>query len=668
MCGIAGVWAPGAGRDIWSLAEPLGPALRHRGPDEAGWLACWPRDGRTVAVRNLDAARSAAPEPPQLILAHRRLSIVDLVTGWQPLSNESADVWIVYNGEIYNHLALRAELEVLGHRFATRSDTEMVVHAYEAWGSRAFARFNGIFAFAIWDSRRRRLIVARDPLGVKPVYVGESQGRLWFASEVKAAIRAGLCSPAVDRSALSLYLAYRFLPSPQTLFQGVVRVPPGHWVEATEGIGSWNEPARFSPLPPAQEESTNLGEWVERLADATTKAVAGQLMADVPVGALLSGGLDSSLVVSAMRGMQSGPVRSYAIGFPEPGRESELDVARRAAAALGTEHHEVQVSSADFFREWIETIRDIDEPVATLSHVLVRMLCRRVHQDHKVVLTGQGADEPLGGYLRHTAERWMRILGVAPLPALFRVGSRCRPRSELVRRLAWVTGEHELARRCAAAFAVFSPEQRRALLDPVSRAQTAADVELEPMRRWLAGTDGLDPLNRLLYLDARLSLADDLLLGADKVAMASSVEARVPYLDLGYLAVAERIPGRLKIDWWHGRKRLQHLVGRRMLPEVLKRQLTSAGKGWRKKRGFDVPTQLWFEGTRMPLVERLLLGPRAALPEYLDRRALAQLVTEHARGRSDHTRRLAALMTLEVWHRAILGGERESDDLVQLAG
>ncbi len=660
MCGIAGLWGRGIGDAVWRLAAPLGPALRHRGPDDAGWLAAWPREGHTRAVRELDAARSGDAPPPEVVLAHRRLSIVDLETGWQPLANETGSVWIVYNGEIYNHLALRQELEALGHRFSTRSDTEMVVHAYEAWGPDAFARFNGIFAFALWDVSARRLLLARDPLGVKPLYHGAAPHALWFASEVKAAIQAELCAPSLNRSALDLYLAYRFVPSPDTLFRGVARVPPGHWVEASGAGEFWGPAIRFAPDPRPEDRAARVEEWVERLSAATRGAVAGQLMADVPVGALLSGGLDSSIVVSAMSEQQSAPVATYAIGFGGARLESELRVAERAATALHTLHHGVELDQQTFFREWIDAIWQIDEPVATPGHVLVSILCRRVARDLKVVLTGQGADEPLGGYLRHTVERWIRVLGWRPVASALRASANVMRRSEAVQRLAGVATETDEARRIVAAFAVFTPEQRERLLTPASRAAAAPEAPLQPVRRWLQGTEGLDSLNRLLYVDARLSLADDLLLGADKVAMASSVEARVPFLDLGYLAVAERIPGRLKISWLQGRKHLQHLVAHRLLPPALARDLAGLGSGWRKKRGFDEPSRQWFRHESLPKVGQWLVGSGAALPEYLEGGAIARLLEEHGSGRVDHTRQLTALLTLEAWHRCFIGGDAAS--------
>ena len=640
---------------MWGVADRLGTALRHRGPDDSGWLAGWVREGHTLALHSLDRARSQA-SPPDLVLAHRRLSIVDLATGWQPIGNETRDVWIVYNGEIYNHLELRAELEGLGHRFDSRSDTEMVVHAYEAWGPKGFSRFNGIFAFAIWDARRRQLIVARDPLGVKPLYCGVGSKALWFASEVKAVIQAGLYDPALNRSALDLYLSYRFVPSPQTLFRGVSRVPPGHWTVAT-AEGGWSAPVRYAPEPAAEDRETSLAGWVERLAAATRTAVTGQLMADVPVGALLSGGLDSSLVVTVMQEQQSAPVETYAVGFDDPSQESELQPARRAARVLGTRHHEVHAVSADLFREWVATISQIDEPVVTPSHAPLAALCRRVRADLKVVLTGQGADEPLAGYLRHSVERWVRFLGARPVAATLRAAARRMPTNELARRLAAVASEGDLARRLAEAFAVFGGPRRRLLLDAETRRDSPEDGVVEPVRMWLRGTEGLDSLNQLLYVDARLSLADDLLLGTDKVAMASSVEARVPYLDLGYLALAETIPGHLKLSWWHGRKRLQHLVGRRMLPSALGRDLTYAWSGWRKKRGFDVPVRQWFGPSHIQAAGRFIAGPSAALPAYLNREEMVRLIEEHAIGRADHTRRLVALLTLEAWHRTYLGGD-----------
>ena len=667
MCGIGGFWTPRGAPRAWDIAARLSVALRHRGPDDAGWLLGWPEACRVQVVRELAVARQEGP-PPVLVFAHRRLSIVDLAGGWQPLSNEAGTVWIVYNGEIYNHLELRRELEALGHRFTTRSDTEMVVHAYEAWGPEAFVRFNGIFAFALWDMARQRLLLARDPLGVKPLYCGNGARGLWFASEVKAAIQADLYTPALNVPALELYLTYRFVPSPETLFRGVSRVPPGHWVVADARTPSWSVPTRFAPFPPPQDETVDFAQWVERLAQATRQAVNGQRMSDVPVGALLSGGLDSSIVVAVMREVQAEPVATYAVGFSSATDETELNVARRAGALLGTAHHDVAVDERRFFGEWVDTISQLDEPVASPGHTLVGLLCRRVARDLKVVLTGQGADEPLGGYLRHAVERWAHLLGRRPVLALLRLAARAVSRSEQAHRLASVAGERDLERRILTAFTVFTPEQRRSLLPLAVRRQVGPDAELAPVRRWLQGTEGLDSLNRLLYVDARLSLADDLLLGSDKVSMASSVEARVPYLDLGYLAVAERIPAHFKISWRSGRKQLQQLVGRRLLPPVLARELALPGSGWRKKRGFDVPLRRWFGGALAQQLAPLLTGPEAALPEYLDRAAVRALLDEHTAGRADHTRRLTALLTLEAWHRSFIGGDAAPLRLLDASG
>jgi asparagine synthase (glutamine-hydrolysing) len=665
VCGIGGIWARTPDRDLLSRAARLGGALRHRGPDDQGWLLAWPGEGRVRAMRELPGPDGEPP--PDLVFAHRRLSIVDLAGGWQPLGNEDGTVWIAYNGEIYNHLALRRELEALGHRFATRADTEMVVHAYEAWGPEGFARFNGIFAFAVWDVPRRRLVLARDPLGVKPVYCGSSGPGLWFASEIKAAMSAGLYAPALDRASLDLYLTYRFVPSPATLFAGVARVPPGHWVEADPTAWRWTRPARFAPLPAAPARGAALAESVARLTSATEAAVRGQLMADVPVGALLSGGLDSSIIVAVMRDVEPSAVPAYAIGFGAGAGEedSELTAARRAASALGARLDEVSVAPGQFFTSWAETLRQLDEPLSTPGHVLLGMLCRRVGRDLKVVLTGQGADEPLGGYLRHSAERWAPLLGSRPIARLLRAAAAVAPRSERARRLARVASERDAAQRFVTAFTVFDPQRRRALLRPAVRRETDPDAVSTPVRYWLEGSDGLDSLNQLLYVDARLSLADDLLLGGDKVSMASSVEARVPYLDLDYLAVAERIPGRLKISWHSGRKQLQRLVGRRLLPPALGRELAAAGSGWRQKRGFDVPFARWFRSPFITQLEAYLSGPGATLTAYFERGAIQALLAEHVSGRADHTRRLVALLTLEAWHRAFVVGD--SAPLAQLS-
>ena len=653
MCGIGGYWGTSVDDRVLTVAQNLGDALRHRGPDDHGWLLAWPDDCRASATRTLSTASGMAP--PSLVLAHRRLSIVDVSGGWQPIANESGTVWIVYNGEIYNHLSLRAELERSGHEFRTRSDTEVVVHAYEEWGPEGFARFNGIFAFALWDAPRRRLLLARDSLGVKPLYHGAATRGLWFASEVKAAIAAGLCNPAVHLPALDHYLTYRFVPSPSTLFRGVERLPPGHWVQADASGRLWNRPVRFAPLPASQDRDSSLSEWVDRLTDATQAAVGRQLMADVPVGALLSGGLDSSIIVAVMQSALHKPAATYAVGFS--GSEGELVGARRGAAALGSQHHDVEVDRDGFFQAWVETLSQLDEPVSTPGHVLLGLVCRRASQDLKVVLTGQGADEPLGGYLRHSVERWISVLGWPPLASLLRLGTRAAGRSEPLRRLASVANERDLVRRFVTTFAVFTPDQRQMLLRPSARREVDSEAVSEPVRYWLRGTEGLDSLNRLLYLDARLSLADDLLLGGDKVSMAWSVEARVPYLDLEYLAVAERIPSHYKISLHAGRKRMQRLVGRRLLPAPLARQLTAPGSGWGKKRGFDVPLGKWFERELLSTGAEFLTGREATLLQYFDRAALQDLIESHLARRADHTRRLIALLTLEAWHRRFVGGD-----------
>jgi asparagine synthase (glutamine-hydrolysing) len=586
------------------------------------------------------------------VLAHRRLSIVDLEMGWQPLSDGGGKTWIVYNGELYNHGILRVDLEKLGHRFDTRSDTETVVHAYQEWGTDCFARFNGIFAVALWDVRRRKLVLARDPLGVKPLYFGVAGSQWWFASEVKAAIAAGLVQPAMEEKALGQYLTYRFVPSPLTLFAGVERVPPGHLVEGRFEDRRWRSPVRFAPLPPETLYGLKTADYVAQLTEATSRAVQGQLMSDVPVGALLSGGLDSSIIVAAMREHSRGDIATYGIGFTDTGSNGELEHGQRAADALGVQFVPVPVTRAEYLHAWGETVGELEEPMANAGHVLLSLLTRRVSRDLKVVLTGQGADEPLGGYLRHSAERWHRLFGAAGISVVLRGAARVMRSNEALNRLATVASASGVVERILSAFQVFDSKQRTAL----TRGSDSSTFQAvaEPIRYWIQGTESLDDVNRLLYVDARLSLADDLLLGGDKVTMASSVEARVPYLDLDYLRLAEAIPGNVKISWHSGRKNLQRLVGRRLLPPVLRDGLTGHGAGWGRKLGFSVPIRTWLQPPFMQRIEDFLLGPDARLPVCLDRRALGSLIAEHRQGRIDHTRRITALIALEAWQRRFL--------------
>ena len=631
MCGIGGVIGSTAGYDAGADIERLGAALAHRGPDGAG-------------CRFLAGRRAA--------LGHRRLSIVDLASGDQPMSNEDGSVWLVYNGEIYNHLALRAELERAGHRFRSRADTEVVVHGWEEWGPGVLERLNGIYAFALFDGRggSGRVWLARDPVGAKPLYLGQRDGLTWFASELSAARSAGLVDETIRPEALGEYLVYRFVPAPATVFRHAWKVPPGHYcsipLDAPAGPPAFRSfTPRFAPatLPASPEE------WEEAIRTGLGNAVRRQLMSDVPVGSLLSGGVDSTAVTGLMRDALPAAPQAFAIGFSDPDAPDELGAARAAAQALGVPLEEVAVSERDYLARWPAQIASLGEPVANSGVLLLDLLCERVALTHKVVLTGQGADEPLGGYPRHAAERWagsLRLMSplLAHLPERFASSDRVAR----ARRLARASGEAE---RFAETLAVFGPAEAARL----SRAPLDPSALVDPVRRWLPEARDGDSLNRLLVTDARLSLADDLLTIADRTSMRSSVELRVPFLDLEFLALLERMPSRYKVSGLGGRKWLYRRAVTPLIPASLRPRLLGAQSRLGPKLGFSTPLDRWFASWVERDAPAYLTGRDARITDHLDAGEVNRLLRSVREEGRPRPRQLLSLYVLETWLRSLTG-------------
>ena len=629
MCGICGLVGVTEGEDVTQRLERLTDALRHRGPDGCGF--------------RFIRGRSAG-------LGHRRLSIVDLATGAQPMANEDERVWVTYNGEIYNHVALRRELEALGHRFRTSADTEVLVHGFEAWGAGLFGRLNGIFAFALFDGRTApgELWLVRDPAGVKPLYLGRQRDGWWFASELGAARACGLVQSELRPEAIEEFLVYRFIPSPGTPFRHAWKLPPSHFCRLPLAHLP-GEPTfvRFDAhFAPAVVPETG-AEWGEALRAALVEAIRRQLMSDVPVGSLLSGGVDSTAVTRVMRDHLPVPPQAFAVGFADDQAGGELTAARRAAAALGVPLTEVAVTADEYLEAWRERVAGLGEPIADSSSVLVALVCRAIRRTHKVVLTGQGADEPLGGYPRHAAER------LYPMARAFGPLLRFLPErlaaSDRVARVRRVAAEPDRARRFTEILAVFSPREATRLAGHPGDGEHLAT----PVRRWLDTCEDGDSLNALLHVDARLSLADDLLIIADHMAMASSVELRVPFLDLELSALVDRMPSRYKVSRLGERKWLYRRAVRPLLPESLRGSLL----GWRartgRKLGFTTPLDRWFEPWIAQDAQQFLLGQGARLPAYLQADAVRAYLNTVRRRRQPRSRQLMTLFALESWLREV---------------
>jgi len=623
MCGFAAYHHPDGATPERAWLEAAAACLRHRGPDDEGCLA-----------------------EPGAGFAFRRLSIVDVAGGHQPLANEDGTVWIAYNGEIYNHAELRRELERAGHRYRTASDTETLVHAWEEWGPAFVQRLRGMFALALWDRRRRRMFVARDHLGIKPLYWTRTGGAYLFASEAKALFAFPGTTRRPDLDAVVQHLTLRYAAAPRTLFEGVQQLPPGHSLCIEDGeprLERWWRPAWEPKL--ALDPGEALAEVERRLEDA----VRSHLMSDVPLGALLSGGVDSSLVVALMSRMSDRPVQTFSVGFDAPGPYSELPFAREVAHHCRTDHHELVVGAGDLLRELPSLVWHQDGPVSEPAAIPTYMVSRLARETVTVVLTGEGGDELFAGYPKHAAEPFARRLARLPAPlrdvllagVVDRLPFRFR-KLQVAARSARFRDEPE---RLAAWFAGFVGVERDRLLAGPLRERGAAGTR--PFREALAETPARTALDRMLDVDLRLWLADDLLAKMDRMSMAASVEARVPLLDRPLVEWALRLGAEHKVRGLEGKVLLKRLA----------RTLLPARVVDRPKVGFTVPLSPWFRGPLRELLTDTLLSPRCLERGWYAPGPLRAAVDDHLRGRRDRARELWTLLTLELWHRTWIDGD-----------
>lgn len=626
MCGIVGIVNLSLRETVDDTRlKRMRDLLVHRGPDGEGlWV-----DGPVG-------------------LGHRRLAIVDVAGGHQPMANEDRSVWIVFNGEIYNHPALRPELEARGHRYRTRSDTETILHLYEEEGERCVERLQGMFAFAIWDRRRGRLLLARDRLGIKPLYYVCRDDELLFASEIKAILAGGPLKAELNTAILPEFLATRFVSGEETFFRGVRKLLPGRTLSwsATQGFRQ----RRYWRLPRGLDASRlNRPERAGALRARLEAAVRSHLMSDVPLGLFLSGGLDSSALAAFMAPMVKEPIRTFAVGFHDP-EADELAFARLAARAVGAEHREVVVTPGEFLQALPRLIWHEDEPIAFPSSVPLYFVSRLAQEHVKVVLTGEGADELFLGYNRYRVTAWNERLGNGYRDLV--PGSLRRRLRHLVRRLPMPARRYAertflaldpLPRRLFYEnFAVF-PEssQRHLLADP---GLLTADPYAEGLRCYQEAPGGT--LERMSHADLQTYLVE-LLMKQDQMSMAASIESRVPFLDHEFVEYAAALPGRLKLRGWQTKAVLREACRGLVPREVLTR----------RKMGFPVPVGRWFRGAFWPVVQEFVLGPRAIQRGLLEPRGLRQLAEEHRAGARAHGDRLWLLVNLEIWQRIFLDGE-----------
>jgi asparagine synthase (glutamine-hydrolysing) len=629
MCGIVGIVRlnPEERVRIPRLVR-MRDSLAHRGPDASG-LWC---------------------EGP-VGLGHRRLSIVDVVGGNQPMSNGDGSVWITFNGEIYNHAARRAELEGRGHRYRTRSDTETILHLYDEEGDRCVEKLDGMFAFALWDRRRSRLLLARDRLGIKPLYYAVTDEEIVFASEIKALTAGGAVRPALDQSILPEFLASGFVAGSDTFFRGVHKLLPGRTL--TWSLAEGQHQRQYWQVPTAPADSRlSMRDSAEQVRADLIASVRSHLMSDVPLGLFLSGGLDSSVLAALMAPLVDGPIRAFNVSFEE--READESAhAQTAADAVGAVSHGVVVSPREFFRELPRLIWHEDEPIAFPSSVPLHFVSRLARdQGVKVVLTGEGADELFLGYQRYRVTSWNARLG-RPLWALN--GSGHAPLGGLVRRLP--ARARRYAERTFLAldqgprslffdnFAVFPLAMQTALFADSERL-VAHDPYAASMRLYDQASGGT--LERASYVDLQTYLVE-LLMKQDQMSMAASIESRVPFLDHSFVERVVALPTRCKLQGWRTKAVLREAM-RDLVPRSILR---------RRKMGFPVPVGPWLRGPFTKLLDDLVLSPRALARGLFRPEALERLAAEHRAG-ANHGQRLWLLANLELWQRVFLDGEDPS--------
>ncbi len=639
MCGLSGIvhFDPRQHVDLDRLRR-MRDVLSHRGPDGLGLFTDGP-----------------------VGLAHRRLAIVDVsAAGEQPMTNEDGSVWIAFNGEIYNHASIRPGLEARGHRYRSRCDTETIIHLYEEEGARVVGRLHGMFAFAIWDKRKRELLLGRDRLGIKPLYYACNGSELVFASEIKSILAAGAVTPKFNERALPEFLSTRFVSGEETFFQGVRKLLPGHVLTWSLEKGLRTERYWQLPAPSTRESDVPFETQAKDLRVRLESAVERHLMSDVPLGVFLSGGLDSSALAAMTQNCRPDPLQTFSVGFAEE-EANELPYARAVAKAIGACHRDITVAPSEFFQALPHLVWHEDEPLAFPSSVPLYFVARLARDHVKVVLTGEGADELFLGYNRYRVTMWNERLG---RPYWAAMPERLRGR---VRRLVQALPSR-LGRVGQRTFLALDPGIRSLFLENFA-------VHTEGFQRQLLSRPGMiderDPyaVQMRCYQDAeggildRMSRTDlqtylhELLMKQDQMSMAASIESRVPFLDDQLVEHVAALPSALKVRMWQTKA-----IFRGAVRDLIPREILT-----RRKMGFPVPVGRWLRDAFWPLVQEFVLSPRAIDRGLFDPRALHQLADDHRTGHARHGDRLWLLVNLEIWQRIFCDGETPSSVMPALS-
>jgi asparagine synthase (glutamine-hydrolysing) len=629
MCGISGFVKLKPSSFSAADLRHMMDTIRHRGPDGQG-----------------------IHEDGTAFLGHRRLSIIDVAGGHQPMSNEDGSQWITFNGEIFNHASIRPALEACGHHYVSRCDTETIVHAYEQYGPSCVEQFRGMFAFAIWDSNRQTLFCARDRLGIKPFYYFHNDRIFAFASEIKALLRHPEIQTAFAEELLPEYLTFGYVSSDRTFYRGIRKLMPGHTLTLDARTGALNVRQYWDVPAPGSSETKPDEEWIRECRERLEETVRMRLMSDVPLGMFLSGGLDSSAIAALMKRLRSEPVKTFAVGYREE-EYSELAYARQVSAAIGTDHHEVVINSDDFFNALPQLIWHEDEPIAWPSSVSLYFVSRLAAEHVTVVLTGEGSDELFAGYHRYQHylfnRQWADLYKL--VPGFARRGVRSTiDSSTLISRDLRRKLQHTFLGRDGSVeslqldnfYGAFSASERNAML----LKQNGSNPYESYLSYWNSRSGST--LGQMLYADAKTYLVE-LLMKQDQMSMACSIESRVPFLDHTFVEFAARVPDRLKI-----RNKSGKYIMKKAAEDLLPHDII-----YRKKMGFPTPLRQWFRDKENDSIISLLLRRNSFLSEYVSLNYVEELVNKQRSGVEDATDRLWRLLNLQVWGEMMFAGRQD---------
>jgi asparagine synthase (glutamine-hydrolysing) len=633
MCGIAG--KVGFARETAvssALVRRMMDAIRHRGPDDDG-----------IYVE------------PQAVLGHRRLSIIDLNSGRQPISNEDGTLWIVYNGEIYNFPELRNQLLAKGHLFKTHTDTEVIVHLYEEFGDGCVKHLRGMFAFALWDARKKRLLLARDRVGIKPLYFAETSDSLLFASEIKALLVDSELRREVDPQAIDTFLTFNYVPGGDTLLRGVRKLEPGHYLVLERGQIKieryWD--LRF----PAEKRQGSFDSAAEELNELLRRTVRDHMISDVPVGILLSGGVDSTALLSFMVRETNRDIKSFTVGFSGEQFADERFYAKMAAKKFGSQHYETTITASDFQEFLPKYVGHMEEPVCEPPAVALYYVTKMARQHVKVLMSGEGGDEAFAGYQNYRNGVWVERVKALGQPWAGAAASG-------VKQLARIPGFARLSKfpammntpldryyysRTSSPFSFFRRNKFEFYTPSFQQAIDPHFVDRQ-MALCFANVQGQSPLDQMLYVDTKTWLPDDLLIKADKITMANSLELRVPLLDHKVLEFAASLPDSYKLNGFTTKYILKKVFDGRVPKEILKR----------KKSGFPVPVQTWLAHDLKDFTHDLLLDRKTLQRGYFEQPAMEQLLAAHGSKSADHSLEIFSLITLELWHRRFVDAQEVS--------